>query len=383
MPRPSVRASSTSGFDREGRALALATPEALLRGDMPHLPSLDVPVRGTTGVAPDFAGAFIRIAGVLGELRWVPGAAEPLQRDVPVKTDTRPANARPPLGPDAAALAEGRAALGAESYLELRLVDEQARHYALLSGRLGAPLESRPLPAVNGCRSVRLAAFERHAYVACFRSGPALSQPIELYASEDGGRNFSRTEPTAYAKVGDFRMAAGAAGALLVTGVCPPSAESPGCAPSGILTRRRVPPGRQKAAPRPTSKAPLREAKASARTFELAMSAAPSLVDTALDLAFDVHGRIAFAIGSAQAANTALFVSATQAERSGVRLPIPPAKATSLGERGLLTPPRTGTMSLVLDERRGGASLIVWTRRACGARSSRQSASSWRCGDFR
>jgi hypothetical protein len=350
--------------DREGRALALATPEALFesldRGAT--FRRLDVPVRGTTGVATDVTGAFIRVAGVLGELRWVPGAADPLQRGVPGSSDARPSNASPPLGPDAAALAEGRAVLGAASYLELRLVDEQARRYALLSGRFGAPLESRPLPAVDGCRSVRLAAFERHAYIACFRSGPALSQAVEFYASDDGGRVFARAEPTAYAKLADFRMAAGAEGALLVTGVCPPSAESPGCAPSGILTRRRVPPGRPKAAPRAGGKSLPRQAKPTSRAFEFAMSAAPSLVDTALDLAFDVHGRIAFAIGrSSKGANTALFVSSDQGRTFEVSELADSAAENREEEAsaGLLTPAADGTMSLVLEERRGGASLLV------------------------
>lgn len=352
--------------DREGRALALATPEALFESTDKgvNFRKLDVPVRGTRGVAPDFSGAFIRISSVLGELRWAPGAAEPLVPATPAKADVRPQNARPPLGPDAGALAEGRAALGTQSYLELKLTDEQARRYVLLRGPLGAPLDARPLPAVDGCRSVRLAAFERYAYVACFRSGPALSQPIELYASEDAGQSFARVEPTAYAKLGDFRMAVGAGGALLATGVCPPSAESPGCAPSGILARRRVPPGR----PKPPVKATDESEKSAAvepkptRAFEFAVSAAPSLVDCAFDLAFDASGRTAFAIGaSSKGTSTALFVSSDQGRTFEVS-----ELADSAGEGGeselgvgLLTPAADGTMSLVLGPRRAGASLIV------------------------
>jgi hypothetical protein len=349
--------------DREGRALALATPEALFEStdQARSFRKLDLPPRGTSGVAPDFGGAFIRVSNLLTELRWVPGAAEPLQAGVPAKVDPRPPNARSPLGPDAGAIAEGRAVLGSESYLELRLVDEQARRHQLLRGRLGAPLEARALAEVDGCRSVRLAAFDRFAYVACFRSGPASSQPFELYASEDGAGSFARAEPSGYAKVGDFRMAAGADGALLVTGVCPPSAESPGCAPAGILARRRIPAASAKAAPK-TTETPPPAPKPRSRTYEFAVSAAPSLVDNALDLSFDIRGRNAFALGtSSKSAGLALFVSNDRGRSFEVS-----ELADSAGEgsgaetgAGLLTPAADGTMSLVLGLRRAGTALIV------------------------
>jgi hypothetical protein len=350
--------------DREGRALALATPEALFESTDKGVSfrKLDVPARGTSGVAPDVTGAFIRVSNLLAELRWVPGAAEPLQPGVPPRADPRPSNARPPLGPDAGAIAGGRAVLGAESYLELSLIDEQARRYELLHGRLGAPLEARPFSALDGCRSVRLAAFARYAYVACFRSGPAVSQPFELYASENGGDSFARVEPTGHGKVADFRMAAGAGGALLVTGVCPPSTESPGCAPAGILARRRIPAGPARAAPNTSAVAPPPGKKAPARSYEFAVSAAPSLVDSALDLAFDISGRTAFALGtSSKSAGFALFVSGDQGRSFEVS-----ELADSSGEgsgadtdAGLLTPAADGTMSLVLGMRRAGPSLIV------------------------
>jgi hypothetical protein len=348
--------------DHEGRALALATPEALFESTDKGVSfrKLGVPPRGTSGVAPDVTGAFIRVSDLLSELRWVPGAAEPLQPGVPPRTDPRPAHARPPLGPDAGAIAGGRAVLGADRYLELSLVDEQARRYELVSGRLGTQLEARPFSALDGCRSVRLAAFAGYAYVACFRSGPAVSQPFELYASENGGGSFARVEPTGYAKVADFRMAAGAGGALLVTGVCPPSAESPGCAPAGILTRRRIPAAPQAAPSSSAGTPPPR--KASSRSYEFAVSAAPSLVDSALDLAFDISGRTAFALGtSSKSSGFALFVSADQGRSFEVR-----ELADSSGEgssadsdAGLLTPAADGTMSLVLGLRRAGPSLIV------------------------
>jgi hypothetical protein len=294
-------------MDTLGNALALAFPESLYRsGDGgATFQRLEAPTRGAVGLERDLVTGSIRVLTVLGPLVFAPSGA--LAPAPPAPAEAVPKGIRPLAGPNAGAFAEGRATWAGSGYVEARSVDSRIGTWALLSGPLKGPLVARPLGEAKGCRAVRLAGYERYLRLACFRGSPELTQEIELLASSDAGASFAREKPDVYARLGEFRMAVGAGGAWLVTGACPPSTQSPGCAPSGILH------------PRPASRGALASAdadadagvKAPARTrWELAVSAAPGLSDSALSLSFGADGKSAFAAArTTKGAGLALYAS--------------------------------------------------------------------------
>src|SRR5262249_27001379 len=145
--------------------------------------------------------------------------------------------------------------------------------------------------------------FERYGYFACFRAQPGSTQRVELYESTDAGRSFARVAPDFWSRLGRFRSAVGRDGALLLSGVCPPNVEGPGCGPAGIVYRRAVSEPHKDAA---------KDAGADAESgFELAPARVPSLSDTgSVELAFDADGRTAFALAdSTKGATLTLFTS--------------------------------------------------------------------------
>ncbi|HEX6274142.1 MAG TPA: hypothetical protein VFZ53_13935, partial [Polyangiaceae bacterium] len=293
-------------LDTFGNALALGFPESLYRsGDGgATFQRLDVPTRGAVGLERDLATGSIRVLTVLGPLAFTPdGSLAPAS---PAAADALPKGIRPLAGPNAGAFAEGRAAWAGPGYVEARSVDSRLGTWALLGGPLKGPLVARPLVEAKGCRAVRLAGYERYLRLACFRGSPELTQEIELFESSNAGASFARQKPDVYARLGEFRMAVGAGGAWLVTGACPPSTQSPGCAPSGILHLRPATRGAL-AASAGAGGAP---AAGAARRWELAVSAAPGLSDSALALTFGADGTSAFAAArTTKGAGLALFAS--------------------------------------------------------------------------
>jgi hypothetical protein len=351
--------------DAAGNALALASPEALwfsTDGGAEFRP-LDKEPFGVVRLETNRGGEGIDAVGVLGRTRWTPPSTA--LADVADKpAELLKGGGRTPLGADAGALAEGRADLGEAGYLEVRLSDESKRAFELVTGPLSGPLARSPLERADGCTAVRVASFRRTVYLACFRSPPAGSQPVELSVSDDLGKTFRPAPPRFFAKVADFRMAVSASGGLLVTGACQPSTEGPGCAPSGILKRRVVPQPSDASAtarhPAPGKKATITQA------YELAVSATPTLAESALDLRFDADGKTVFAVGvSNKASNLALFVSNDDGRTFEPRdLGETGAEASDDQARiGMLSPGADGTMALVLRGPRGTSSLLVFDGR--------------------
>jgi hypothetical protein len=350
--------------DASGNALALASPEALWfsTDGGAEFRLLERDPFGVLRLETNRGGDGIDVVGVLGRSRWVPpssGLADVADKPAELLKSA----GRAPLGADAGALSEGRADLGEGGYLEARLSDESKRAFELVTGPLAGPLARSPLERANGCTAVRVASFERTVYLACFRSSPAASQPVELSVSDDRGKTFRPAPPRFFAKVADFRMAVGASGGLLLTGACQPSTEGPGCAPSGILKRRVVPP--PKDAPAAAPKPPGQRATIT-QAYELAVSASPTLAENALDLRFDADGKTLFAVGvSSKASNLALFVSNDEGRTFEPRdLGETGAEATDDQARiGMLSPGVDGTMALVLRGPRGTSSLLVFDGR--------------------
>lgn len=288
------------GEDKQG--LALAVPEALYETHDGGQSFAPLPERSVGAFSLErLAGGGFGIVSALGSFRYEPGAPEPLRRIRTPLSGSLP-ELKPPRGPDAFALAEGRAAMAGGTYYELTLRDKTP--WQLSSGPLAGPLVGRDLPELASCVAVRLAAFERSLRLACFRQGAeAVTQPIELWASDDAGRSFHRDGPVVDGNLSSFRMALGEQGALLLTGVCPSFAAGAGCAPRGIL--RRAAAGADK---KPVSGAPGRAP--APPPSELVTAATPSLADTALALAFSQDGRIVYAVGRRTKGGVlAMFVS--------------------------------------------------------------------------
>jgi hypothetical protein len=345
-------------LDAHGRALALASPEALFESDdagATFRPS-DLRPSGALALVTEPSGNGIRIVSLLGTTRFggndaganaLPELSDVLKRGVPL-----------PLGEDAGSLVDDEAALSSGRYLELRAGAEGKREWEVVSGPFGGPLVASPLPAAKGCAAVKLASFERYAYFACFRAQPGSTQRVELYESTDSGRSFARVAPDFWSRLGRFRIAAGREGALVLSGVCPPNIEGPGCGPSGIVFRRAVPPETATAAAEPAAKGAEPDA---ASGFELAPARVPSLSDNGtVELAFGADGRTAFALAeSTKGATLTLFTSRDRGQSFEAHELGDATRDQDMDSGVPLTPGRDGTLSLLLGGRRGASSLVV------------------------
>jgi hypothetical protein len=288
------------GIEPSGEGYALATPEAVFEtSDFGATwQKLDAPPIGAFELVTAFDG-HVRALTPLGERsfnrrekRW--HTALP----VAAPSSTWPS---PPRGPDAAALAEGRALIIGNDYVELLQGGERGS-WDMLVGPLAGPFQRKPFTAAKGCRAVRVAGFEQSLMFACFReAAETLSQSIELYQGAVGAERFERVPGRLAGTLAMFRIALGRDGRWIVSGVCPPGAASSGCAPSGIQRARE--------ADEPGTSGSDESAKRGGRSAG-ALSAAPSLSDVALSLAFSSDGRSAYAVGRRnKTGRFALFVS--------------------------------------------------------------------------
>lgn len=285
----------------KGSGLALAIPEALYftRDEGATWAALPGKTRGAYALTRDRQGA-VRVDTVFGAYRFIdqPPRLEPTT-DAGAGTEPNAAGALP-RGPDAAALADGRAFVLGARYLEVSATPARPSDYELWQGALDGKLEASPLPELKECRAARIAAFDRFVELACLRGAGEGSLPITFFRSEDAGRHFELEPFASFGTVSGFRFALGAAGTLVATGLC--SAPSPGCSTGGIVSRRNAPadaPPPKHATPHaPTSK------------LELLASAAPTLAESALGLTFSLDGRTAYALGRrSKTGALAVFVS--------------------------------------------------------------------------
>ena len=274
----------------DGIGLALALPEAiwLTRDEGASWSLLPGKTHGAFALTRDRQG-HVRVDTVFGPHRFAdapprlePGLSPSAGQDLPTNA--------PPRGPDAAALADGRAIVLGGRYLEIAASPARPSDYELWQGPLDGKLEPSALPMLKDCRAARLAGFDRYLELACLRgSSEGGSIPIWFFRSEDSGRHFEPEPFTSFGTLSGFRFALGASGALLATGLC--SSPSPGCSTGGMFLRREA----SRDAPRekrPSGAAALPRAK-----FELFAAATPSLAESALGLTFSANGRVAYAIG--------------------------------------------------------------------------------------
>lgn len=284
-------------LEASGTGLALAVPEAVyLTQDFGESwAPIATPTIGALELTVALDGG-IHALTPLGERRWNAAAS---RFDAPVGSAEASKFPSPPRGPDAGALAEGRAVLSGTHYLELARAPGQ-EGWQLLRGPFDGRLEVLPVPRAADCKAVRLASFQTFVTFACFRGGAeATTQPVELWQSRDLGMTFERMPGRLEASLASFRFAVGADGRWIASGVCPPGNVGSGCTPSGVqVARERGVPNRASTLGKqgvPSAGAP---------------SATPSLADVALFVGFAADGRSAYAVGRrTKTGRFALFVS--------------------------------------------------------------------------
>jgi hypothetical protein len=243
-------------------------------------------------------GQSIVVEGVLGHARFTGGAsggltavrALPERQKYELGVELR-------RGPDAGAVAEGRALSAAERYIEVAREKDSSTTWRLWRGRSDGFLDSAALPVATGCQTLRLGGFGRWLALACWRRTPTdSSEPVELFASDDGAKRWHSINATVWARYSEFDLAVGPGANLLVTGVCASADAQRGCRPRGV----------QYLAP---AKAP-RPASGTAPRLEVIPSATPAASGTASALAFSTDGRIAYAVASRSKGRAwALYVS--------------------------------------------------------------------------
>jgi hypothetical protein len=299
-----ARFSDVALGDR-GRGVALAVPEKLFGSEDEGLTwqALAVPSVGALDLHRDQKAGLV-VRSVLGPHRLDAAHDKklvPLARRIePHRFALGVGLAR---GPDASALAQRRAFVTGGDYVEASRekakTARQTRAWRLVLGRFDGSLRTRPLPLASGCNEVRLAGFGRSLALACARQGGRGGQILELSLSRDGGDSFEIRSLRAEGKLEELRMAVGADGELLVTGICPSHDADKGCSPRGVFRMLQT----RSAAKRQGVSRPEGQA-------ELVPSATPTLDGAAEALAFSVDGRIAYAAGLRNKnGQPALFVS--------------------------------------------------------------------------
>lgn len=288
----------------DGSGLALAVPEAiwLTRDEGENWALLPGKTHGAYALSRDRQGR-VRIDTVFGPYRLA-DAPPRLEAGVdPTSGQDLTANA-PPRGPDATALADGRAIVLGARYLEVAAPPGRPSDYELWQGPFDGKLEASPLPMLKGCRAARITGFDRYLELACLRgSSEAGSVPISLFRSEDSGGHFEAEPFASFGTHAGFRFALGASGILIASGLC--GSPSAGCATGGVFVRREATDDLPRSNPRRKAEASHPRSK-----FELFAAATPTLAESALGLVFSLNGRLAYAVGRrSKTGALAVFVS--------------------------------------------------------------------------
>ena len=291
-------------LSREGLGLALAIPEALWVSSDEGARWHEFPAKthGIFAVSRANNGK-IQLDSVYGGYAFEAGP-ERLEPRATDAAEATPPSASPPRGPDANALADGRAVVIGSHYFEIAAPPARPSNYELTRGPLDGKLDSKPVPELDDCRSARIAAFDHYLELACFRGATdAGSSHVVFFRSESNGDTFTPESFSSFGNPNQFRFALGPNGTLIATGLCP--APGPGCSPSGVFVRREAPKNarvpKKPSATAPADKKPI---------FELFAAATPSLADSALGLVFSLDGRSAYAVGRrTKTSALAMFVS--------------------------------------------------------------------------
>ncbi|HEX7668141.1 MAG TPA: hypothetical protein VF395_01090, partial [Polyangiaceae bacterium] len=278
----------------DGHGIALGVPESAWEtADFgASFKKLETATVGATALVQDDAAGVI-LTTALGPRKWEPGAIVPfvpLGRPGPASRTVRELGAALPLGPSAAALADGRAIVVGERFIEIRPASESS--YRFITGTFGAALTATPFLLARGCAEVRLAGSSRAQYVACAREKKAaVTQPLEIHRSVDLGLTWVIEPYVVEGRVSELSMVVAGDGALVLSGVCPSALRGPGCAPAGVQHRESI-------------------SSDAGKGVSLSAAATPSLSGSALGLVASLDGRVLYALGRrSKSESLAVFVS--------------------------------------------------------------------------
>jgi hypothetical protein len=348
----------------DGTGLALAIPEALwlTRDEGATWSPLPGKTHGALALSRNRNG-HLQIQTVFGPYRFLDQPPR-LEAGAEPEPASSVGSDRPPRGPDASALADGRAIIERARYLEVSAAPAHPSDYELFQGALDGKLEPKALPELKGCRNARLAGFDNFLELACFRgSTDSGSVPITFFRSDSAGNHFEPEPFTAFGNPEMFRFALGARGSLIASGLC--AQPSVGCGTGGVFLRREAP------ADETPEKGATVDAKAKRPKFELFASATPSLADNALGITFSLDGRTAYVVGRrTKTGALAVFVSRDGGKSFEVRdLDLVRADADDeeqYWERSQssvhlesFAAAEDGSLSLVVADRRGRALIVV------------------------
>ena len=348
----------------DGTGLALAVPEALwlTRDEGVTWSRLAEKSHGILGLSRNRSGQ-LQLRSVFVAYRFVDQPPH-LEPGAEPEAASSIGSDRPPRGPDASALADGRAIIQGTRYLEVSAAPAHPSDYELIQGPLDARLEPSALTELKGCRSARLAGFGDFLELACFMgSTDTGSVPIVFFRSDSAGSHFEREPFMAFGNPELFHFALGARGALVASGLC--AQRSVGCGTGGVFVRREAPANdssKKSAAANPQAKRP---------RFELFAAATPSLAENALGIVFSLDGRMAYAVGRrSKTGALAVFVSRDGGKSFEVRdLDLVRADADDedqyweRSQSGVrlesFAAAEDGSLSLVVADRHGRALIVV------------------------
>ncbi len=281
----------------DGKGLALAVPESLFEtGDHGATWSrMGVATFGATGLEKDDEAGIV-VQSALGRKQWKPGDGDAfVDLSRAVSRSKYELGEPPPRGPDAAALASGRAVVVSGHYLEVTRERDGDRHWELLVGAVGEELTRRSLDIDDECRAAKIASLGRYVYVACSIEEDRHGDIARFYRSNDAAKSFDLEPYAVSARFEQLRLAVGVDGQLLVTGVC--AELSRGCKPEGVFHRRRALPPRADPNDKKKKKKNPKKQKKKKRGLELGRSAIPALSGVASAVAYSTDGRTAYVVG--------------------------------------------------------------------------------------
>jgi hypothetical protein len=224
----------------EGRALALAFPEALFS-------SADGGATWTPARAPSIGARRVGVTkdgdlaaqGLLQSLEWSrkTGAFAPSTRALP-STAGATLDLTVAHGPSAAAVTAGRAAIDGDRYFEVLRPDNEGEDWTLARGKIEGRLSVVPIPHSGSCGSLRLGAKGKQLVTVCVSlEGSDITAAVRR--SKDGGDSFSEPLVLSTPDTDQVNITLSPEGHALITGVCKPTPEgSSGCRPTApILVR--------------------------------------------------------------------------------------------------------------------------------------------------
>lgn len=322
-------------------ALALAVPEKLWWSSDEGVSwqAMEAPAVGAEALRRDASGGAVVVAALgVHPVSFDPGARLGSPRG-DFERNQPQLGAPPREGPSARALASGRAFVTEGRYFEVEL----GLRAEVLSGDFAGPLERRPLSALSACQELRVAGFGTWVYAACTRERAGPTRSFEFFRSEDGGTSFVREPYTARGSAEQVRLAAGADGALIVTGLCLPHESLAGCRPRGIQERRS---GAGDAGTR----------------MELRAVPTPALEEHAQALAFSADGHTAYAVGQRTKGDDLYIFVARDLETGFDAKPLPALEEGDLSGTARvhsLAAAADGQVSLVLGLPSGPEQLVL------------------------